>query len=123
MVRAPRRFRIIPIALVAALLIGVFVLAKGENVDARGTTALLAVAWWVSPLGLYYAICITRFGAIAIGGTYLAAVGAFVSAIYNSTGSTAAVGFITVPFVLWVGIVAALIAENVLLRTRIRSRP
>jgi hypothetical protein len=116
--RAPRRYRLIPIACVLALVTGVVLLAEGESVDARGISGLLVVAWWVSPLALYYAQCVTPVGAALLGIGYLVAVAGLLSSIYRSDSSTAAIGFVAAPMLLWVGVAAGLVAENLVLRFR-----
>lgn len=67
-------------------------------------------------MGVYWATCKTRIGAIVIGALFFAAVAAFVSALYRGTGSTEAIGFATIPVLLWLGVLVSLAVENLIAR-------
>jgi hypothetical protein len=116
MQRPSTQLRLVPILIAVAFLAVVFGFVQGESVDATGPSAAVAVAWWVSPLAAYFYAVRSRVGAIVIGALYVAAVIVGAMALYASTGSTSAVGFLTIPVVLWSGMIVALVCENLALR-------
>jgi hypothetical protein len=91
--------------------------ADGENVQPPSIGwGLVLTAWWLSPLTLYTAACRTTGGAVVLGLGYLATVVMIQPAIVASTSSTAGIGLLTVPVLLWAGMAAAVTVEKVLNR-------
>jgi len=95
------------------LALGTFSLATGESVDARGVGAVPLAMWWVSPLLAYRILVRSRVGAVAIGLVSMTALAAGLLALYRTESSTAAIGLVTIPMLLWLVVVGALIVERI----------
>jgi hypothetical protein len=107
---------VVPIVCVTVALGVVFGFVDGESVHGGGFGSLVVLAWWLSPLAMYYALCVTRVGAMLVGVAYFVFALALAVAIYRTDSSTAAIGLATVPVGLWVGTAGALAIERLALR-------
>lgn len=110
-------------ALVTAFLLalGTFFLATGESVDARGVEAVPLAMWWASPFLAYRTLVRTRSGQVVIGLVGVFALVAGLLALYRTDSSTAAIGFVTMPMLLWLVVLGGLIAERIVSSLRHRS--
>jgi hypothetical protein len=97
-------------------LMSVLLTVRGTSVDARSAAAVVAAAWWLSPLVYYWSRVTTVTGAWVLGVGYIGASALFVLSIYRSRGSTAALGFLFVPTLLWAGMLMAVDVERALAR-------
>ena len=104
------------------LVLGTFLVAKGTKVNARGLAAVPLAAWWLSPLGLYLGVCRTTAGSWLIGVGFIVAVASFLLVIYKDDSSTAALGLLTVPMMLWAGMGIAVFIDRAVTRAR-SNRP
>lgn len=91
----------------------VFTVAQGATVDARGVVALPLAVWWLLPQGIFLWRCKTRLGAVIIGGGYSIAVVGLMIGLYRDDSSTAGIGYVTIPLLLWMGVGAGLGLERV----------
>jgi len=115
---AARWVRTVVTGVAVLVTLGTFLMVEGESVNARTPYALLVAAWWVSPLVAYHRGTRTLAGSVVIGGAILAAIVAFLLALYHDDSSTAAIGFFTIPVVLWVGTGLLVVVERRLVRRR-----
>lgn len=109
--------RLAVVVVASAVAFIVFAVVTGESVDAR-SAAFPLTAWWVSPLGLYWVLCKTRVTAATVGGAFLVAEAGFLLAVYSDDSSTAAIGFVTIPFLLWIGTALAAGTARVITKRR-----
>jgi hypothetical protein len=106
---APR----VVISIVAAVaLISVLLTVRGTSIDARNPSAVVAAAWWLSPLAYYWYRVTTAPGAWLLGVGYLGASAWLLLSIYRAESSTAAIGFLFVPLFLWPGMMFAVELER-----------
>ena len=110
------RIRTVITVLAALVTLGTFLFFRGKTVDARTPLALPLAGWWISPLLVYHMACRTVLGSLLIGVSFLAALVAFLIVLYGEKSSTAAIGFFTIPMVLWIGMVLAVALERLLVR-------
>jgi hypothetical protein len=87
-------------ALAAVGLLGAFLLAVGESVDARGPAALVLAAWWLLPFAIYALGVRTWLWSWLGGGLLMIGAAASLASIFQSDSSTAGMGFLTVPVLL-----------------------
>jgi hypothetical protein len=97
-------------------LVSVLLTVRGASVDARNSAALVAAAWWLSPLAYYWYRVRTVTGAWVLGAGYIAASAYMLFWIYGSDGSTAALGFLFAPILLWTGILMAVDVDRAVAR-------
>jgi hypothetical protein len=95
------------------LALGTFLLATGESVDARGIGAVPLAMWWASPFLAYRTLVRTRSGQVVIGLVGVVALVTALLALYKSDSSTSAIGFVTIPMLLFLVIGGGLIAERI----------
>jgi hypothetical protein len=86
----------------------------GTSVDARNAVAVVAAAWWLSPLVYYWYRVRTVAGAWVLGAGYIGVSAWFMLSIYRSRGSMAALGFLFTPTLLWAGMLMAVDVERAL---------
>lgn len=97
-------------------LISVLLTARGRFVSARNAFAIPLAAWWLSPLAYYYWRVVTVTGAAVIGAGFIVAGAGLLIQIYRSRGSTAAVGLLIAPVLLWPVMIIAVELDRVLAR-------
>lgn len=97
-------------------VISVLLIASGRFVSARNVFAVPLAAWWLSPLAYYYWRVVTVTGAAVIGTGFIVAGAAQLIQIYRARGSTAAVGLLIAPVLLWPVMIIAVELDRVLAR-------
>lgn len=106
-------------ALGGAVIVSVFLLAEADAIRRTPLPwALILAGWWLSPLVVYCALCRTIIGALAIGAGFILAAAACLAVTYSSEDSTAGIGLLLWPVLLWPGVTAALAVETLLQRLR-----
>lgn len=89
-----------------------------------GWAATLAiVAWWLSPLIMYARSVKTLALAVCIGAAYPIVASAGLVAVFVSDSSTAGIGLGTIPVLLWGGVFALLLTEQVVTSRRRHVEP
>src|SRR5580658_1203377 len=113
---------LITIVLVAVSVIGgvglvaTFMLARGRFVNTRNLYAIPLLAWWLGPLAYYDWRVRTVIGAALIGAALIMAGAVLLTHIYRAQGSTAAVGLIVAPLLIWVPLVLGVELDRALAR-------
>jgi len=97
-------------------LLATFILAKGRFVDARNWFAIPLLAWWLGPLAYYDWRARTAIGAALIGAALIIAGAVLLRQTYRSQGSTAAVGLLVAPLLIWAPLVLLVELDRVLSR-------
>jgi hypothetical protein len=113
------------IAVVASAgLVYVLLTVRGNTVGPAHYAAAdaAAAAWWLSPLAYYWYRVSTVAGAWVLGAGYIGASAWFLLSIYRSNGSTAALGYLFVPTLLWAGMLVAVDLERALGRWALLRR-
>lgn len=100
---------------VPALLITPSIGEAGSPWAIRWAVLLLVASWWLSPLALYWTTAGTLPAVVAIGLGYPIGASSGIVAIYVSESSTAGIGILTIPMLLWGGVLAALIVERIVM--------
>jgi hypothetical protein len=95
-------------------LLATFLAARGRFVRTRGLSMIPLLAWWLSPVAYYDWRASTFPGAVATGAALLAAGGGLLVQVYRSRGSTAAVGLVVAPLLIWVPLVLAVELDRAL---------
>jgi hypothetical protein len=119
--------KVATVVVIAAVVVFTLPFAEGESIS-RGlppAAALMWAVWWLAPLTLYWYWCRSIAGAAVIGAGYLAGAKMLLDAIYATESSTAAIGFATLPLLLWGGTLLALMVEWALItdwRARAQQR-
>lgn len=73
------------------------------------------ILWWSSPALLLF-VHRSRVGTLVTGTALLAAGAVGLLTIYTSSGSTAAIGFLTLPVLFWALAAALLLGEYLMMR-------
>jgi hypothetical protein len=94
------------------LALGTFLFATGVSVDASGVGAVPLAIWWVCPFLAYRTLVLTRGGEVVIGLVGVSALVAGLVALYRTDSSTAAIGFFTIPVLLWLVVLGGLVGER-----------
>lgn len=97
-------------------LLATFMLARGRFVNARNLFAIPLLAWWLSPLAYFDWRVRTVVGAALIGAALILAGAALLRQTYRSQGSTAAIGLIVAPVLIWVPLVLLVELDRVVAR-------
>ena len=114
-----RTVRAVVTVLAVVGTLGTFLLIQGETVDARNDPlAVPLAAWWVSALVPYHLASRTLAGSLVIGLGFLVALGAFLSALYLDESSTAALGLLTIPILLWGATLLSVLIERIAVERR-----
>lgn len=115
--------------MVAAIAGSVLVLGFFLFVDLGGTVtgtvhpfSLVAAAIWAGPFWLYARLVRTRSGALLGGAVVLGATAAFLVPLFRNTHSTAGIGIITIPMLMY-PIAAAVLAVDRLFAARHEGEP
>lgn len=84
--------------------------------NAWNLSAIPLLAWWLGRLAYYDWRIETVIGAALIGTALIAAGAALLTQTYRSQGSTAAIGLIIAPLLIWVPLVLLVELDHVLSR-------
>lgn len=97
-------------------LVATFMLARGRFVNTRNLFAIPLLVWWLGPLAYYDWRVRTVIGAALIGTAAIMAGAALLTHIYRAQGSTAAVGLVIAPLLIWVPLVLLVELDRALAR-------
>jgi hypothetical protein len=92
-------------AIAAIGLLTTFLTARGRFVRVRGPWTIALLAWWLAPLAYYDWRASTTVAAAATGVALLTAGACLLARVYRSPGSTAAIGLVISPLLIWVPLV------------------
>lgn len=107
---------------VLALVFFLFVDLGGTVDGAVHPLSLVAAAVWAGPLWIYARLVRTRPAAVVGGAVLLGATAAFLVSLFRDTNSTAAIGVITIPILMY-PLAAGVLAIDRLLTARRAGEP
>lgn len=109
--------RTIILAAAAATLVSVSLTVRGKTIGLSDVYAAGVTApWWLSPLLYYWFRVATAIGAWLLGLAYIGISAWFQVWIYASESSTAALGFLALPTLLWAGMLMGVDVDRALAR-------
>lgn len=114
--------RVVISVVAGVALMSVLLTVRGTDVDARNPAAVAAAAWWLSPLAYYWYRVTTVAGSWVLGAGYIGASAWLLLSIYRRESSTAALGFVFAPLLLWPGMLVAVDVERALGRCALLRR-
>jgi hypothetical protein len=106
--------RVVISVVAGVALMSVLLTVRGTDIDARNPAAVVVAAWWLSPLAYYWYRVTTVAGSWVLGAGYIGASAWLLLSIYRRESSTAALGFLFAPMLLWPGMLVAVDAERAL---------
>lgn len=108
--------RVVVSVIGGAGLLATFMLARGRFVNTRNFFAIPLMVWWLGPLAYYDWRVRSVIGTALVGAAILIAGAALLTQIYRTQGSTAAVGLLIAPLLIWVPLVPLVELDRALSR-------
>jgi hypothetical protein len=101
----------------AVAMLAVQLTVRGKTISvANFGVAVITTAWWLAPLLYYWFRVATAAGAWLLGSAFIAASAWLLVSMYSSDSSTAALGFLALPTLLWAGMLMGVDVDRVLAR-------
>jgi hypothetical protein len=101
----------------AVAMLAVQLTVRGKTISAVNFgVAVIATAWWLAPLLYYWFRVATAAGAWLLGSAFIGASAWLLVSMYSSDSSTAALGFLALPTLLWVGMLMGIDVDRVFAR-------